>query len=236
MNHFGRHFRVIASFALIVLSSFSVAPQAQQAPRVDINLVLAIDCSYSVNPQEYALQMAGMASAISDPAIVRAIENGVHGAIAVTVVQWSHKYSQVVVVPWMRIASQRQARLLAAAIARAQRQTAKGATSISGMLDFGQTLIRTAPFISQRNIIDVVADGKNNSGDPVEGMRDRLNANGITINGLAILNEETRLDHYMRSRVIGGNFAFVEQTANYEDFARAIHRKLLREIQGVPIS
>lgn len=236
MRKFGRHFRVMASFALIVLSTFSVTPQAQQPPEVDINLVLAIDCSYSVNPQEYALQMAGMASAFSDPAIIRAIENGAHGAIGVTVVQWSHKYSQVVVVPWTRITSRHQARLLAAEIARAQRQTSKGATSISGMLVFGQTLIRNAPFISQRNIIDVVADGENNSGDPVEGVRDSLNANGITINGLAILNEETRLDHYMRKRVIGGNFAFVEQTASYEDFDRAIHRKLLREIQGVPIS
>ncbi len=224
---------IVALFLLIIPQNIL---KAQQASNVDINLVLAIDCSYSVNVQEYALQMAGMAAAFIDPTIIKAIESGLHGAIGVTIVQWSHRYSQVVVVPWMKISNAREALDLATLIARTQRQTSKGATSISGLLKFSQVLLGTSPYKASRNVIDVVADGENNDGERVERVRDRLNANGITINGLAIQNEVSYLYYYMRNRVIGGEFAFVEQTANYRDFGRAIHRKLLREIQGVPVS
>jgi hypothetical protein len=236
MKYFSRFKSVTIVVALFLFVAPHNIPKAQQASNVDVNLVLAIDCSYSVDGQEYALQMAGMAAAFINPAIIRAIENGAYGAIAVTVVQWSHPDSQIIVVPWMRVSSGTEAFQLAGAIARTSRQTSEGATSISGMLKFGQRLIQNSPFSATRNIIDVVADGENNNGERVERVRDRLNANGITINGLAIQNEVSYLYYYMRNRVIGGNFAFVEQAANYHDFGRAIHRKLLREIQNVPIS
>lgn len=228
------------SVTIVVALLFCVAPQnipkAQLAKNVDVNLVLAVDCSYSVDDQEYALQMAGMAAAFVNPVVVQAIRNGTYGAIGVTVVQWSHPDSQIVVVPWMRVSSPSEALALAGAIAGTSRQTSEGATSISGMLKFGQRLIHNSPFRAVRNIIDVVADGENNNGERVEHVRDRLNANGITINGLAIQNEVSYLYYYMRNRVIGGNFAFVEEAASYHDFGRAIYRKLLREIQSVPVS
>ena len=236
MNIFSKLWSVTIIVALFLFVVPQNIPKAQQAQNVDINLVLAIDCSYSVDGQEFALQTAGMAAAFINPVIVQAIENGAYGAISVTVVQWSHPDSQIVVVPWMRVSSPSEALELAGAIARTSRQTSEGATSISGMLKFGQRLIHNSPYRAARDIIDIVADGENNNGERVERVRDRLNADGITINGLAIQNEVSYLYYYMRNRVIGGNFAFVEQAASYRDFGRAIHRKLLREIQGVPVS
>lgn len=219
----------------VLLGPFSRSLQAQQTSNVDMNLVLAIDCSYSVDGGEYALQMAGMAAAFIDPDIIQAIESGPHGAISVTVVQWSHPNSQIIVVPWTRIATGEDALALASLIVKTERQTSKGATSISGMLKFGERLLRVSPWTANRNVIDIVADGENNNGERVEWVRDRLVANGITINGLAILNEVSYLFYYLQNRVIGGNSAFVEQAVDYTDFARAIRRKLMREIEGVPI-
>ncbi len=224
-----------AKILLFPIFMFLAALPANAQERVDLNLVLAVDSSYSVDAREYALQMAGMASAFIDPTIIDAIESGTHGAIAVTVVQWSHEYSQIVVVPWTKVASGQDALNLAAAIARTQRQTSEGATSISGLLNFAQGLLRNAPYQASRNVIDVVADGENNNGERIERVRDRVIAQGTTINGLAIQNEVIYLQHYMRNRVIGGGFSFVEQAIDYTDFGRAIYRKLLREIQGVPI-
>ena len=221
---------------LTAFSTFTPSGQAQQSNDVDLNLVLAIDCSYSVNAVEYALQMAGMASAFTDPAIIRAIEGGVHGAIAVTVVQWSHQHSQIIVVPWMKISNRREAFDLAAMIASARRRTSKGSTSISGVLKFSQRLLSASPYRAVRNVIDVVADGENNNGERVEWVRNRLNANGITINALAILNEVSYLKFYMQNRVIGGNAAFAEYANDYSDFAAAILRKMFREIEGAPMS
>ncbi len=227
---------LIGLIALLLLIIPASVPQAQQNNRVDLNLVLAIDCSYSVDEQEYALQMAGMSAAFIHPAILNAIKNGPYGAIGVTIVQWSHRDSQIIVVPWIRVATPADALQLAGLIARTTRRTSEGATSISGMLSFGQQLLNKAPYQATRNVIDIVADGENNNGERVERVRDRLTASGITINGLAIQNEVRYLYYYMRNRVIGGNFAFVERAASYRDFARAIHRKLLREIQNVPVS
>jgi len=228
--------RLIMVFVLGMMFAFTaVTPHAQQANTVDMNLVLAIDCSYSVDEGEYALQMAGMAAAFIEPDIIEAIEAGIHGAIAVSVVQWSHSDSQIIIVPWTRIASGQDALTLASRIVKTPRQTSKGATSVSGMLKFGQNLLLVSPFVSNRNVIDIVADGENNNGERVEYVRDKLVANGITINGLAILNEVSYLFYYMQNRVIGGSFAFVEQAVDYTDFARAIHRKLMREIEGAPV-
>ncbi len=225
--------RTITSLMMIIalgvlLVSLSNSPQARQATNVDMNLVLAIDCSYSVDEGEYALQMAGMAAAFIEPDIVQAIQDGPHGAISVSVVQWSHPKSQIIVVPWTRIATGADALARAGKIVKTKRQTSEGATSISGMLKFGEELLHVSPWTASRNVIDIVADGENNNGERVEWVRDRLIANGI-------LNEVKYLFYYMQNRVIGGNSAFVEQAIDYTDFARAIHRKLMREIEGVPI-
>ncbi len=233
-----KNLRNIASLMIFIVLGMllgSSPPKARQVTNVDMNLILAIDCSYSVDSGEYALQMAGMAAAFIDPEIVQAIGDGPHGAISVSVVQWSHPNSQIIVVPWTRIANGADALALASQIVKTKRQPSEGATSISGMLKFGERLLHVSPWTANRNVIDIVADGENNSGERVEWVRDRINANGITINGLAILNEVKYLFYYMQNRVIGGNSAFVEQAIDYTDFARAIHRKLMREIEGVPI-
>lgn len=205
---------------------------AAQKGRADVNLVIAMDCSWSVNNGEYALQAGGIAAAFSDPQIINAIKSGPRGRISVMVVHWSTSGTQRVALPWTVIETQRDAIAFAGKAASMSRQTLDGGTSISGALKFGQSAFDSAPTRADRLIIDVIADGENNDGSRVEGVRDALVRLGTTINALAVVNEVSYLHYYLRNRVIGGPGAFVERAADYSDFKRAIKKKLLREIKG----
>ena len=200
--------------------------------RNDVNLVIALDSSWSVSGSEFALQLGGISTVFSEPQIIAAIGDGTRGQIGVTITQWSTKHSQKIAVPWTQIKSVEDAIRLANRVARLERLTVEGGTSISGALQHGQALLNTAPFRADRHIIDVVADGENNNGERVETARNALIRLGTTINGLAIVNERSWLHHYLRNRVIGGPGAFVERAADYQDFVHAFRRKLLREIKG----
>jgi Protein of unknown function (DUF1194) len=205
-------------------------PRAQA--RVDLNLVLAIDCSNSVDAGEFALQVRGLANALSSPQVIEAIAEGPLGAIAVSVVQWSDEESQVVAVPWHIVGDEASARQLAGAVARLERLASGGATSISAMIIFGVALMQKSPTNAPRNVIDIAADGANNNGMRVDLARDLAVAGGIVINGLTIVNEVQYLQFYFRNHVIGGAGAFVELADDYADFERAIRQKLLREIKA----
>lgn len=200
--------------------------------RTDLNLVLALDCSWSVNPAEYTLQIGGLAKAFADTDVQTAIAQGKEGRIGVAIIQWSVDGSQPLVLPWMTVSTPSDALALASRIARLDRQTVDGGTSISAALERSYQLLRLAPFVSSRHVIDIVADGENNNGPRIEQVRDRLVAAGIVINALAVVNEVHWLHHYLRNRVIGGPSAFVEKADDYDDFARAMKKKLLREIRG----
>ena len=216
----------VVSFWLLLAVSHA------RSQRADLNLVIAMDCSWSVNASEYALQAGGVAAAFSDPEIVSAIADGHHGRINVLVVHWSTSGTQMIAMPWTTIATPGDAIRFANAAARMSRKTVNGGTSISGALQFSQNSFETVPMRADRRVIDVIADGENNDGNRVEDMRDFIVGQGTTINALAVINEVSYLHYYLRNRVIGGPGAFVERAADYFDFKRAFKKKLLREIKG----
>ena len=152
------------------------------------------------------------------------------GVIAVVLVQWSGVGAQSVAVPWRSVANAADAFALAAEIAAAPRLTNGGSTSISSAIDAGVALILSSPYRGSRATIDVSGDGDNNNGAPPDLSRDRAVALGLTVNGLAILNDVFYLDKYYENHVVGGPGHFVITTDDYLDFAGAIRLKLLREI------
>ena len=214
--------------------------RAQPAASVDVLLVLAIDISRSVTDDEAILQREGYRSAITDPGVMAAISGGTLGAIAVAYVEWASYQFQDLVIPWTRIATQADAAAWADRLERSPRQSMSW-TSISGALAFSRRLLTSSPFEGTRRVIDVSGDGANNNGPPPEDERDRLVADGITINGLPIINRHPRfgrleldVDKYYEASVIGGVGAFLIVAEDFADFDKAIKRKLIQEISGSP--
>lgn len=218
----------------LVLGTALAAPAAAQAPKetVDLALVLAVDASGSVNQYRFDLQRDGYVAAFRHPQVIAAITSGPHGAIAVTVMQWTGPAQQVQVVPWTRLGGATAADAFAAAIAEAPRRLFGGGTSLSGAIDTGVALIAQSPFTGLRSVIDVSGDGANNRGRPVAEARDDAVAAGIVVNGLPIVAIEPYLDRYYEANVIGGPGSFMIAAASYEHFADAVRRKLILEIAG----
>lgn len=216
-------------------------PARANAEPVDVLLVLAVDVSRSVDEDEARLQREGYRAAVSDPAVVEAIRGGMMGAIGLAYVEWAGAEYQRLVLPWLRIASAGDAAAWSEKLAEAPRASLSW-TSISGALDFSLRTMAEAPFEATRRVIDVSGDGVNNSGGPVELARDRAVAEGITINGLPIVNDRPTfgrmppvpLDDYYRDNVIGGPGAFVIVAEDFHSFGNAVKRKLIREIAAVP--
>jgi len=202
---------------------------------VDLALVLAIDCSFSVDSREYDVQMQGLGQAFMNEAVKKAIAQGVRQRIAVTAVQWSDDRNQKVVVPWTIVSGGADAEELGRIFANAQRQLTEGGTSLSAALTFSSALFAAAPS-AERMVIDVSTDGRNNSGPPVAPVRDHVLAQGITINGLTILNEWPTLNTYFEGNVAGGPGHFVIPANDYDAYGEAILRKLVREITGPGIT
>jgi Protein of unknown function (DUF1194) len=202
---------------------------------VDLALVLAIDCSSSVDAGEYALQMQGMAKAIQDPKVMEAIKKGPNQKIALSAFHWSDENSQQKILPWIAIASEADAARVGKILAAVPRKLTGGGTSISGALLYAQSLFQDAPKTS-RKVIDLSTDGRNNVGLRANIVRSRLVAAGLTINALAIINEWETLNVYLENQIIGGQGSFVIKASNYEGYADAILKKLIREIVGPGIS
>ncbi|MBX9700561.1 MAG: DUF1194 domain-containing protein [Acetobacteraceae bacterium] len=227
-------------------TAFAAAPIAVPRARasgepVDVLLVLAVDVSRSIDEDEAKLQREGYRAAVSDPAVVEAIRGGMIGAIAIAYVEWAGAEYQRLVLPWHRIATAAEAQAWSERLAEAPRASLSW-TSISGALDFSRRVMTEAPFEATRKVIDVSGDGVNNSGGPVEVSRDRAVADGITINGLPIVNDRPTfgrmppvpLDEYYRDSVVGGNGAFVIVAEDFHSFGNAVKRKLIREIAALP--
>jgi len=215
------------------LAASSPAPADGADVAVDLELIVAIDCSYSVDAFEYRLQIDGVARAFRHPETVAAILGGPEGKIAVTVVQWAGAESQVAVVPWMIVGSVEDAEALAQRTESAPRFTQDGATSISGMIDFGIGYFRDNGIAGLRQVIDISTDGRNNTGEPIRPVRRRAGRAGVTVNGLTILTEHPTLNFYFEQKVMIGPGAFVEIANDYGEYVSAIQRKLLREIEAM---
>jgi hypothetical protein len=222
-------------FAAAVVLLGGDRPAVAQIP-VDLELVLAVDSSASVDEREFELQVRGMARAFRNPAAIEAILGGPYKAIAVTVVEWASADFQIVDVPWMRIDGPEAAYRMADILDNMPRAVRTGATSISGALRFSAGLFRSNGYAGIRQVIDMSCDGRNNQGAEVEIMRDVVVRQGITINGLTILNEHPTLDYYFRQRIIGGVGAFVEIANDYQSYSNAFLRKLIKEVTNIPIS
>lgn len=227
--------RWLAALCLFLLLALPFPAGRAQDYDVDLALVLAVDCSFSVDSREFRLQMEGLGRAFMRDEVKRAIAQGQRQRIAVAVVQWSDDNNQMAVLPWTIIAGDADADELGLVLSNTTRQLAEGGTAISTALLFSAALFNAAPS-AERQVIDISSDGRNNIGPPVKPVRDRLVARAITINGLTILNEWPTLDIYFENNVVGGQGHFVMPSNDYESYGEAILRKLLREITGPGIS
>jgi hypothetical protein len=216
--------------AVVLLLAFSVYTPAFAQTTVDLQLVLAVDASGSVDQRRFELQMQGYVTAFRDPRVLQAIQSGATQAIAVTMVQWTGPALQSQVLPWTVIKDMTTAQAFAAAIAATPRRLFSGGTSISGAIDYAVPLLLHSQFQGTRRVIDISGDGSNNRGRPAASARDGAVRAGIVINGLPILALEPDLERYYSDHVIGGPGAFVIAAQNYETFADAILKKLIREM------
>jgi hypothetical protein len=230
--------------AAIGLAALVLAAPAQArngSVEVDVELVLAVDISYSMDPEEQALQRQGYVEALNSPLVLDAIKKGLNGKIAVTYVEWAGTSSQDVVVDWQIIDGAESARAFTDALQnRAPRRLYR--TSISGALDFAVPLFEKNDFRGIKRVIDVSGDGSNNQGRPVTDARDDALAQGITINGLPIMLNRPNmgypdvepLDAYYSQCVIGGPAAFVVPVRERSQFIDAVKTKILLEVALTP--
>jgi hypothetical protein len=214
---------------------------AQQLSAVDLRLVLCVDVSSSMSAAEQRLQREGYVSALRDPQVLRSIETGPRGRIAIAYLEWAGRDDQRLVMPWTILDESNDAAAFADALSDRPMERGRG-TSISGALLAAGKLLTEGPSAA-REVIDVSGDGPNNAGLPLEPVHDILVADGVTINGLAIsLHAPDTLDsfgpHYVElyyeSCVIGGPDAFIISVEHTAEFARAIRTKLVNEIAGLP--
>lgn len=220
----------LLAWALLVFSD-----QAQSQEKVDLELVIAVDVSGSVDSEEYTLQMGGIAAAFREPQMFDAIRASTPNGIAVTVVLWSSSDEQNAVVGWRRVANPDQAVDFAAAVDGARRSSS-GNTAIGSAISHATGLFLGNGFDGSRRVIDVSGDGISNDGPDIAPARDRALARGITINGLVIVEGNLVANRFYREQVVGGVGAFVVSARGFADFAEAFLRKLLREIRGPAIS
>jgi hypothetical protein len=227
----GQHIRLLhlgccAAVAVFILSAGAASAQTM----VDLQLVLAVDASGSVNTARFELQRKGYVAAFRDKQVLQAIGGGATQSIAVAMFQWTGPALQRQIVPWTAIKNEATAEAVASLMATTPRQLYSGGTSISGAIDYAMKWFPQSPFRSERRVIDVSGDGANNVGRSVRRSRDEAVADGVVINGLPILSVEPDLDDYYKENVIGGPGAFMIVAKDFDTFADAILKKMILEI------
>src|ERR1700756_4513149 len=209
------------------------------AADVDVQLILAVDVSYSMDMDELAIQREGYAQAIVSKEFLQALKTGPSGKVAVTYFEWAASSDQKIIIPWRVIDGPESADAVAAEIMKTPVRRASR-TSISGAIYFAMPLFDEDPYHGLRRVIDISGDGPNNNGAPVTGARDEALSKGIVINGLPIMVKEPsystmdidNLDWYYEDCVIGGPGSFVIPIKDREKFKEAIRAKFLLEIAG----
>lgn len=208
--------------------------------QVDVELVLAVDVSYSMDLDELALQREGYIAAVTSSEFLSALKLGPNGRVAIAYVEWAGADEQKLVVDWTVVGNEAEAFGFANSIRQAPLRRVYR-TSISGAIQFSANLIEGNSFKGIRRVIDISGDGTNNQGPMVDLTRDDVVKRGITINGLPLLLKEPagsmldipQLDIYYEDCVIGGPGAFVIPVRAKHEFATAIKTKLVLEIAGV---
>lgn len=215
----------------------SLAQRNEVSPVVDVELILAVDISYSMDLDELALQREGYALAVTSPEFLKAMKSGPIGKVAITYFEWAASSDQKIIIPWRVIDGPESAGAVAEEILKAPLRRASR-TSISGAINFSLQLFEQNPYRGIRRVIDVSGDGANNNGVPVTVARDAALEKGITINGLPVMVKELNpatmdipnLDLYYEDCVIGGPGSFVISIKAKEKFAEAIRTKLVLEV------
>ena len=224
--------------AIAVLASVSVAKAQGGGTKVDVELVLGVDVSWSMDHDEQLIQRDGYSAAFRSKDVIDAILDGGYGRIAVTYVEWAGSTSQETVVPWTLIDSAAAAQKFSNAL-KVQEPLQLRRTSISGAIDYAGARFRNNGYAGLRRVVDISGDGPNNDGRPVDEARDEAVASGITINGLPLMTNATDtyggfsvqdLDTYYTDCVIGGGQSFVIPVTSWEEFPVALRRKLVLEL------
>src|ERR1700756_1795204 len=213
--------------------------EKEASPSVDVELVLAVDVSYSMDMDELAIQREGYAQAIISKEFLQALKSGPNGKISVTYFEWAASSDQKIIIPWRLIDGPETADAVANEIMKTPIRRASR-TSISGAINFAMPLFEENSYRGLRRVIDISGDGPNNNGMPVTTARDAALEKGIIINGLPIMVKEPsystmdidNLDYYYEDCVIGGPGSFVVTIKDREKFKEAIRTKLLLEVAG----
>ena len=227
--------------ALLALLLLALPAAAQDKIEVDLSLALAIDISGSVDPEEAKLQREGYVLAFRDPEIRKAILGGNRGRIAVVYYEWSDAWMQKLLIDWTLLDSEASIEAFAARLERAPISIARR-TSITGAIRYAIPLFGRSPYEGERKVLDISGDGSNNDGGLVTEARHIALQQRIVINGLPVMNDrpnpfgfpnESDLDRYYLHCVTGGPRSFVEVARSFEDFPRAVRKKLLQEVADV---
>lgn len=204
-----------------------LAITAPAAKACDVALALTMDVSGSIDPLEFRVQMAGLANALNQPDVREAL---ISAQAYVTMMQWSGTNRQRVTVPWTPILTHADIDRLAEAARSAPRAYRHFSTAIGDAVLAAAALHLQIAGRCKRSVIDLSGDGTSNEGIALSDAHNAIAASAITVNGLAIETDEPGLSEYFRREVIGGPGAFVETAIDFNDYERAIRRKLLREI------
>ena len=219
------------------LAAMAAATTAKADTPVDLQLVLAVDVSRSIDEVEAELQRRGYIEALTNEHVIDAILSGEHKRIAICYTEWAGTHYQVVVIDWTMLDSAAAARRFAEKLAEAPR-TSQSWTAVGAALAHAGQRFESSGFTPKRRVIDVSGDGRTNDGPPAEIVRDKLVAQGIVINGLPVMMNRTNfgrppdlmLDKYYEENVIGGPGSFMIMADNFDHFSRAVRTKLVREI------
>lgn len=237
MNGFSGMLRIFVTVAAIWSSSYLAVARAVE---VDLELVLAVDTSLSMDYEEQRLQLDGYVSAFRHPEVLAAIRAGLYRRIAVIFLEWGGVSFQRIKVPWTLISDEKSALAFADRLA-SDDLVSMPRTSISDAITFSASLFEGNGYDGLRRVIDISGDGPNNQGIAVNRARDAAIATGVTINGLPVLLKPGQragffdlenLDVYYEDCVIGGPGAFIVPVRDRRNFAEAIRRKLILEIAG----
>ena len=193
-------------------------------------LALAVDVSRSIDVQDYAIQTEGLARALEDPTVRKAIFEG-DGEVALSIYYWSRQGYQDLIQPWVLLERPADLDAAIATVRQTPRPEAPLATALGDALGYASDLLYDAPRCG-RQVLDVAGDGRNNEGISVAHAYEGMDFTGVTVNALAIGEHEADLVEYFSTELIRGPGAFVELAPRQTDYPKAILRKLLRELQG----